>query len=213
MIQAKAIIFDRDGVIIDTDSSIAASMVYGLNALGITATKDDVPLMAGKSIDTIKDYLLSKWDFDFDEFRKIQRQYYYDNIDNVPYFAETIEYIKKWYSEGRTLALTTSAAKEGTVIYLNRLGLQHMFQIIVTKEDCAKHKPDPEPYLLTARKLGLAPQDCLVIEDSSTGVESAKAANMICIAIPNDNTKLQDFSKADYVVKSMKEVENLVSFV
>ncbi len=213
MIQAKAIIFDRDGVIIDTDSAIADSMLYGLRALGINATEKDVPLMAGKSIDTIKEYLLSKWDFNFDEFRNIQRKYYYDNIDNVPFFTDVIEYIKRLHSEGKAIALTTSAAREGTLLLLGKVDLLSAFKVIVVKEDCTKHKPDPEPYLLTAQKLGLKPEDCVVIEDSETGVKAAKSANMYCIAIPNSHTKDQDFSSADAVVKSISEIDKKITIL
>ena len=89
----KAIIFDRDGVIIDTDTLVSESMYYGLKTIGINATNKEVPIMAGISIDKLKTLLLSKWDFNFDEFRKIQREYFYNNLDKAPYYIDTIDYI------------------------------------------------------------------------------------------------------------------------
>ncbi len=84
-----------------------------------------------------------------------------------------------------------------------------MFTVIVAKEDCTKFKPDPEPYLITAKKLGVQPEYCVVIEDSEAGVSAAKSANMYCVAIPNKHTKNQDFSHADKVVTSVKDIGNI----
>lgn len=209
---AKAIIFDRDGVIIDTDALFPESIMYGLKQVGITAKESDVPWVAGTSMEKFKELLLKKWTFDFDEYRAIQRKYYYDNLDKAPYFTETVEYIKKLHAQNRMLALTTSAAREGTMLILKKVNLDTLFSVIVTKEDCTKLKPDPEPYLLTAKKLGISPEDCVAIEDSSSGVRSAKKSNMYCIAIPNRHTKNQDFSLADKVVNSIEEVQSFVDF-
>ena len=69
-----------------------------------------------------------------------------------------------------------------------------------------KGKPDPEGYLLAATKLGVAPEECLVLEDAPSGVKAAKAAKMSCIAIPNIYTKNGDFSGADFILKNLNEV-------
>lgn len=211
-ISVKAIIFDRDGVIIDTDTLVGESIIFGLKEMGIEATEQDVPIMAGKSIDALKELLLSKWHFDFDAFRVIQRKYFYDNLERAPYFPETIQFIKELHAQGKTVALTTSAGKEGTMLILEKIGLANVFKVIVAKEDCTKFKPDPEPYLITAEKLELLPEECVVIEDSSVGVEAAKAAKMFCIAIPNKHTLDQDFSKADSVIDSISSIDELISF-
>lgn len=94
VIDVKAIIFDRDGVIIDTDSLVLESVFFGLSKIGVKFSNNDVPLMAGRSIDSLKEFLLNKWSFNFDEFRLIQRQYFYDHLDDAPYFPDMIEFIK-----------------------------------------------------------------------------------------------------------------------
>lgn len=205
----KAIIFDRDGVIIDTDTLVSQSVFFGLEKIGINASEEDIPLMAGKSIESLKEFLLNKWNFNFDEFRLIQRQYFYDHLDNAPYFHDTIEFIKKLNKQNKILALTTSAGIEGTILILKKIGIFDMFSVIVAKEDCTKFKPDPEPYMITAKKLGIRPENCIVVEDSEVGVKAAKKANMYCIAIPNKHTKNQDFSIADKTVSSIKDIENM----
>jgi HAD superfamily hydrolase (TIGR01509 family) len=203
----KAIIFDRDGVIIDTDTLVLESVFFGLKKIGITASKNDIPLMAGMSIDALKELLLSKWNFNFEEFRLIQKKYFYEHLDNAPYFLDTIKFIKELYSRNKVLALTTSAGIEGTTLILKKIGIFEMFKVIVAKEDCTKFKPDPEPYIITVNRLRVAPEDCIVIEDSEVGVKAAKNAKMYCVAVPNKHTKNQDFSLADKVVSSIIDID------
>lgn len=208
--EIKAIIFDRDGVIIDTDTLVLQSVFFGLEKIGISASKNDIPLMSGRSIDALKEFLLSKWDFNFEEFRLIQRRYFYEHLDDAPYFLNTIKFIKKLHHQNKIIALTTSAGIEGTLLILEKVGISNMFKVIVAKEDCIKFKPDPEPYIITAKKLRVAPKDCIVIEDSEIGVRAAKAANMRCVAIPNKYTVNQDFSLADKIASSIKDIEDML---
>jgi HAD superfamily hydrolase (TIGR01509 family) len=163
--------------------------------------------MTGRSSRVYTDYFLKKWDFDPEIFRAIHKEYFYNNLDSAPFFVDTIELVKKIYSQGITLGMATSAGKEGTMFILKKAGIDHMFKVIVTKEDCIKLKPDPEPYLLTANKLGIEPKLCVAIEDTVLGAESAKGAGMKCIIIPNEFTKNQDFSNADFVAKSNDALE------
>lgn len=208
--EVKAIIFDRDGVIIDTDTLVLQSILFGLKKIGVNATENDIPLMTGKSIDALKEFLSSKWNFNFEEFRIIQKKYFYEHIEDAPYFLDTIDFIKKLHRQNKTLALTTSAGIEGTMLILKKVGISDMFKIIVAKEDCTRFKPDPEPYTITANKLGVIPEDCVVIEDSEIGVKAAKNAHMYCFAMPNKHTKNQDFSLADKVIYSTKELEGIL---
>lgn len=206
----KAIIFDRDGVIIDTDTLVSQSVFFGLEKIGINASENDIPPMAGKSIDALKELLYSKWNFNFEEFRIIQKKYFYEHLEDAPYFLDTIKFIKKLHRQNKILALTTSAGIEGTMLILKKVGISDMFKVIVAKEDCTKFKPDPEPYITTAKKLGVIPEDCVVIEDSEIGVKAAKNANMYCVAIPNKHTKSQDFSLADKIISSINGLEEIL---
>jgi beta-phosphoglucomutase-like phosphatase (HAD superfamily) len=205
-IKSQAIIFDRDGVIIDTESLAVESARRAFKQLGFTLLDEDILHMTGRSSRVYTEYFLKKWDFDPEEFRLIHRKYFYNNLDSAPFFFATIALVKKIYSQGITIGMTTSAGKEGTMFILKKLGIDHMFKVIVTKEDCVNLKPDPEPYLLTAKKLGIEPQLCVAIEDTALGAVSAKAAGMKCIIIPNEFTKNQDFSNADFITKSTADL-------
>jgi len=110
------------------------------------------------------------------------------------------------YESKIILALTTSGGPNSTEKILKKTGLDKIFSVVITNADYVKKKPNPEPYLTTAKKLGLEPSECVVIEDTPVGVESAKAAGMKCIALPNEFTKKQDFSKADLIVDSADKI-------
>lgn len=209
-LEAKAVIFDRDGVIINTEGIVIDSVKEAFGKLGFALEKGDIQQIIGRSSIVYTEYFLKKWDFDPDEYRKIQRELFYKNIDSAPLINNALELIKTLHLQKVPIAITTSAGREGTLLILHKAGIDQMFDVIVTREDCSQLKPHPEPYILTAEKLGIEPELCVVIEDTALGVESAKKAGMKCIAVPNEYTNNQDFSKADAVVQSAKEIESIL---
>ena len=89
---------------------------------------------------------------------------------------------------------------------LDRLGIADRFTVIVTGADVTHGKPHPEPYLVTAARLGVPPAACVVFEDATVGVVAAKAAGMRCIAVPNpEATQPQDLSAADLILPSLTD--------
>lgn len=210
-IKAKAVIFDRDGVIVNTEGIVIESVKKAFLHLGFEFKDEDIPQIIGRSSTVYTNYFLQKWEFDVEEYRKIQRAIFYENINSAPYFEKTVALIRSLHNKKIPLALTTSAGKEGTLLILKNIGLDNIFDVIITREDCKNFKPDPEPYIITAKNLAIAPEDCIVIEDTALGVDAAKEAGMKCIAIPNEYIKDQDFSRADKVVSSADEVMSFVN--
>lgn len=209
-LKTKAVIFDRDGVIIDTQGLLITSVRFAFKQLGFELQEEDIDQLIGRSIEDYLQYFLKKWDFDSVEFKEILYKKFYSNLDKAPILSDTINLINNLYRKNITLALTTSAGREGTLLILNKIDILNNFKVIVTKEDVQHRKPDPEPYALTGEKLGIEPKYCVAIEDTALGVESAKGAGMKCIAIPNKYTIDQDFSLADAVVKSANEIEDML---
>jgi HAD superfamily hydrolase (TIGR01509 family) len=203
----KAVIFDRDGVILDSESININSAVKAFQELGIAIKEEEKDWIVGRHPDDYKKLFLKKYDFSYEEFRKIQRKTYYELLESTPLFDETILLIRRLHKLKIPLALTTSSGLKSTLQVLKNANLENVFTIIVTYEDYKKRKPNPESYEITAKKLKLNPEDCVVIEDSSVGIEAAKNAGMKCIAIPNEYTKNQDFSKADLIVDSAKKID------
>jgi beta-phosphoglucomutase-like phosphatase (HAD superfamily) len=107
---------------------------------------------------------------------------------------------------GFRLALASSSNFDHIQIVLKKLNLEDCFEVILSGDHVEKGKPNPEIYQKTAQKLRVRPEQCLVLEDTQTGVSAAKGAKMKCIAVPNQYTKGQDFSKADVRVKSLLDI-------
>lgn len=124
-----------------------------------------------------------------------------DNLKVYPGVIELIDRLHQKY----TLALTTSSTFDEMQAVMKALQIGNRFKVMVSARDVQRGKPDPEPYLLTAKRLGVAPQECLVIEDSENGVRSAKAAGMYCVAIPNTETAYT-LSVADHIVRQYAEI-------
>lgn len=123
------------------------------------------------------------------------------DLELMPGVRELIHALRE---RGIRLAITTSADREPIEAILDRLALRDAFELIVDGSEVQRGKPDPECFLLTARKLGVEPQDCIVFEDTNLGVLAAKRAGMYCIAVRNPRAPVrQDLSAADVVVDSM----------
>jgi HAD superfamily hydrolase (TIGR01509 family) len=117
------------------------------------------------------------------------------------------ELIARLRERGLTLAIASSAVGASLVAILARLKLRDAFRLIVDGSEVAHGKPDPEAYLVTARKLGVAPADCVVFEDSHVGVVAAKRAGIFCVAVRNPRAQVrQDLSMADAIVDSMRDI-------
>ena len=109
--------------------------------------------------------------------------------------------IRDLAARGIPLAVTSSAVKADIEEILGRFALREVFTLIVDGSEVTRGKPDPEAYLLTAKKLGVDPRACVVFEDSSVGVRAAKAAGMFCIAVRNPRALTrQDLDAADVVL-------------
>jgi HAD superfamily hydrolase (TIGR01509 family) len=119
---------------------------------------------------------------------------------------ELLAEVQQW---GIPMAITSSAVGSSIDAILRRLHLRDFFMLIVDGGEVTHGKPDPEAYLLTARRLGVNPGACVVFEDSEVGVLAAKSAGMFCVAIRNPKAQeFQELGAADVVVDSMIELRN-----
>lgn len=108
------------------------------------------------------------------------------------------------------MGIVTSSQKDHFNVIMEKTRLRKYFSFFITGDDVAHTKPDPEPYLKALGISGFAANECLVLEDSARGVQAAKAAGLTCYAIPDVLTKEHDFSIADKVLGSMRELPALI---
>lgn len=203
------VIFDMNGVITDDEElhELATKMVFDNVGLVITSEiyrqyclgRTD----AAAFVDLIKVFALEgqKATSLIADKSIMYQELVADNLKVYPGVIELIEKLDQKY----TLALTTSSTFNEVQAVMTQLQLGNRFKIIVSAQDVKHGKPDPEPYLLTAKKLGVECKHCVVIEDSENGVRSAKAAGMKCVAIPNTEERGK-LVLADYIIDDYSEI-------
>ncbi len=202
MNKIKAVIFDRDGVIVDSEPINLDSAIKAFKQQGIEITDQEKKIIIGTHPVDYQKVFEQKYDgFDFIKYRQYKVEIYLHGLRKAELFQETLDLIKELEQKNITMALVTSSLRDSTLEVVKRAGLDNIFQTIITFEDCDERKPAPDCYLLAAERLNINPQECLVFEDSGVGVQAAKKAGMTCYATPNPITADQDFSLADKIIK------------
>lgn len=209
----KAVIFDMDGVMVDSElaHSAAYSRVlreYGVepvmnehgtyNIAGLTLKETWEIFKKRHSIDEDTDVLMNKKRLAFSE--EIEKS----GIQALP---GLLDLLKDLSEHNVKIAVATSANTARVNLVLERLKIKTSFSVMVTADDVQKGKPDPEVYIKAALKLGLTSDECVVIEDAEEGVKAGVAAKMRVVAVPNVHTKKMDFSSATKIVPSLKELD------
>ena len=205
----KAIIFDKDGVIIDTQPIYFNVLRSFLSDMGLYITKEEYNAYCGiTSIELFK-RLNSKFNKSYDintMVDKFQRKYINtirENKDIKP-IKNVDVLIKKLYEKGLKLAVASSAKREKIELVLNRFELIDYFETIVSGYEVNNSKPRPDIFIKAAEKLKVKPNECIVIEDSTNGIRAAKAANMFCVAYNNPISN-QDLSEADFIINDFND--------
>jgi HAD superfamily hydrolase (TIGR01509 family) len=118
------------------------------------------------------------------------------------------ELLTKLKARGLRRALATSGERLYVATVMRELNLDGTFDAMVVAQDVTRGKPAPDVYLLTAQRLNLLPAQCLVLEDAPNGIAAAKAAGMLCVAVPNEFTRTLDLSAADVMMPSLSAVRD-----
>jgi beta-phosphoglucomutase len=126
------------------------------------------------------------------------------NIKPLPGVLPLLHSLKE---NGFRLALASSTVPENIKLLLSALGIEQLFDCLVSGQDVSRGKPDPEGFLLAAKKLGVEPRCCVIIEDAIDGVRAAKAAGMKCIAVANTHPR-ETLAEADLTVESLETVDS-----
>lgn len=210
----KVVIFDLDGVLIDSEALNIQSVVDAFRKVGVELDE------------TKKNYIIGRHPIDYfpifgknhgissemlktiDESRHEDFHALWSKVVVLmPGAKKIIPYLK---SKKIIIVLATSSSRNAVNKFLNKFNFSKSFSLIITKDDVTKRKPDPQVYNLAKQKVNVKNNEIIVIEDTQLGVESAKSAGLTCVAIPNKYTNSQDFSKADYILKSLEELPNIV---
>lgn len=210
----KAVIFDMDGVIIDSEPLWRRAMVKGFNHFGMPVSEEDCRKTMGRRINEVVDLWVkhhSVTKFTALEIENTIMNNLFELIENEGKPIEGILEIFKFCRDKKLkIGLATSSSEKLMNVVLNKLQIAHIFDSAVSAQHLKYGKPNPEVFLLCANNIGIDPFNCLVIEDSVTGAIAAKAAQMTLVVVPDEGTKHQEkFAIADHNLSNMHEVLTL----
>ena len=209
MKELHAAIFDMDGLMIDSEPLQLRAMNASLQPYGARIEEDEwAGLIGQRGVDIFTSIREREGlEVEVPELLRIKNEAYHKILESevhaMPGLDSAIEVCKR---AGLRLALASSSVLRDIFIVLDRLGLRSVFDVVVSGEHVERGKPEPDIFLQTAELLGIPPGECVVLEDTTHGVAAAKAAGMLCIAVPNHYTRGQDFHAADLVLGSLADL-------
>ena len=186
----QAVIFDMDGVIIDSHTAHRRAWKDFLKTLGrdVSENELDCILTGRKRADILRIFLGELSDEQAQHYGKQKDDFFQRVALDVKPVPGVVEFLDEMQSNRIEAAVATSASRLRTLRTLQRLRLESYFSVVVTGDDVDLGKPDPGIYRLTCRKLGLTPDNVLVFEDAVSGVQAARQAGLRCVGVVGERT-------------------------
>jgi HAD superfamily hydrolase (TIGR01509 family) len=209
----KAVVFDMDGVLVDSEKHQVNAEIATLREYGIELTHDLAKDYMGVTLTDYFKALSEKFDVDFPieeavaRHRKSLDKYYGEVFPLVPHAKKLVETLSPNY----LLGLSTSTGRSNAEAILKKFGIMDYLKASTCGDEVLRGKPDPEVFSKTIEALGIEPNEVVVIEDSGHGMRAAKAAGAVVIARKAGHNEHQDFSIADYIVEDLMDVEKILN--
>ena len=215
-----AVLFDMDGLVLDTEKLYTRFWQEAANALGYPMTKEQAlgmrSLNRGAGLARMQSYFGPSVDYDLIRNKRIELMDAFVEQEGLilkPGIHELLAYLKE---HGIKTAIATSSPMERTLLYLGSVGLQDSFDELVSGYMVEKGKPEPDIYLYAARKLGVKPEECMVLEDSPAGILAAHRAGCLPVMVPDQDEPDEETTKLLYaraegllgVISLMREKNN-----
>ena len=208
----KAIFWDNDGILVDTEQYYYRATKDVLAGVGADLTLElfaELLLKQAKGAwHLATEQGCSKQEVD--ELHKQRNLNYLELLKTENIGLPDVEDVLKQLYGKITMCIVTSSLKDTFAVIHERTGFLKYIDFVLASGDYAASKPDPSPYLTALAKSGLKAEECIVIEDSQRGLLAAKAAGLKCWVIPTTLTRDQDFSQADKILTSIKDVPALL---
>jgi HAD superfamily hydrolase (TIGR01509 family) len=215
----KAVIFDMDGVLINSEHLWRKAMIAGYSDFGINITEEECRRTMGMRFREVTALWIAQFGIKNVKGEIIEKKVtglLLDLINNEGAFIEGCEKILSLCKDyNLKTGLATSSDEVLMKAVLKKLGLENGLDATVSAEKMRYGKPHPEVFLNCAERLGISPKECLVIEDSLNGVIAGKAAGMTVVAVPDEDHKnVKQFVLADHRFENMKDLsENFKSLL
>jgi beta-phosphoglucomutase family hydrolase len=202
----KAVLWDLDGVLVDTAPFHLQAWQELFQSLGKGFAEADFRRTFGLRNDAILGDILGELTLaEIERLAQEKEELYRQKIGGkVTAIPGAVELLRRLQQRGKKSAIVSSTTRENVRMVLASLGLEGAFEAVVAEEDAPKGKPDPQGFLVAAEKLGVAANECAVIEDAPGGLEAAKRAGMRCIGVTTSRPR-EGLAAADLVVDSLEE--------
>ncbi len=205
----RAVIFDMDGVLTDSEPLICAAAMEMFREKGVTVKASDFAPFVGAGENRYIGGVAEKYGVDLDIDRAKARTYeiYLHMVPSrLDAFPGAVELVNTCRAAGHPCAVASSADRIKVEANLNKIGLPPAtWQAVLTAEDVQQRKPAPDLFLTAASRLGVCPEQCTVVEDAVNGVAAAKAAGMRCIAVAS-TFPAERLGQADLVRPSVGDI-------
>ncbi len=204
----KAILWDNDGVLVDTDVLYFLATQEVLATAGITLTQEmfiDLILTQGRGAWHLAE-AKGLAPADILMLRSQRDVRYLELLGSQAKVMDGVEEVLKILYGKYLMGVVTSSHREHFEFVHRRTGLMKYFAFVLTCEDYNKFKPDPEPYSAAVQKTGFKTEECIAVEDSERGLASAASAELKCIIVPNKLTQSGKFLKAYKVLKNIQDL-------
>jgi beta-phosphoglucomutase len=205
-----AVIFDMDGVLVDSYAAHWQSWQFMADELGKGLTEAQFVSTFGR---TSREIIAEHWGADFlspeeiaDFDRRKEALYRQIVVHNFPVMDGAIELITDLHAAGFRLAVGSSGPPENVALAVERLEAAQFFDVLVTGKDVNRGKPDPQVFLVAAERLGVPPANCAVVEDAPVGIVAANSAKMVSVALVSTGHTPESVSHARLVVRSLREL-------
>ncbi len=208
----KAVLWDSDGVLVDTEELYFKASREVLSEIGVELTAErfiQISLKQGRSTFDLASAQGVKPEV-IDLLRAERNRRYSKLLHQGVRVLDGVEDALQRLRGKVRMGVVTSSLKAHFEIIHTATGLLPLFDFVLTREDYEKSKPDPEPFLTAVTQNGLRSKECIIVEDSARGLAAAKAAGIKCIVVPNRLTESSSFSEAYRVVSSAREAADTI---
>lgn len=207
----KYILFDHDGVLVDTEFWYFRAGQRALADLGVTLDQEQYLRDMSQGLGTWARARAAGMDEQtISAQRELRDAYYQEYLRTEPIEIEGVVDTLAELSKHVRMAIVTTAKRVDFELIHEKRQIRQFMDFVLVREDYEHAKPHPEPYLTGLRRLGATQEETLVVEDSSRGLSSAVAAGIDCVVVDNDFTRAQDFSLARYRINTLSELKDLI---
>ena len=209
----KAVLFDMDGVIVDTEPLHRKAYFLMFNDMSIDVSETLYTSFTGQSTLNICKKLVDMFTISENPetlvaIKRNHFKYLFENDSSLQLLDGVLDLIKDYHSNGLTLVLASSASMPNINRIFDRFDLNKYFVAKLSGADLKESKPHPEIFIKAAEAAGHPREHCMVIEDSSNGIKAANGAGIYVVGYDSKHSTDQDYSKADKVVSTFNEIKH-----